>query len=111
MKIRTKLVSNSSSSSFIIYNKTNDTKKLADFMWENPEVLGNLCYESKKSIAEVIQLCREEDLYPGENYIDSSNENYNGTIITRDLRAAFHRSLGTRSQSFEWKEAYNEQWY
>lgn len=112
MKNRAGLVSNSSSSCFVIFNKTDNVLTLADFMEEFPQVLGNLCHESKKSMNEVLAVCKKEELYPGENYIESSNEDYNGTVISRDLRSAFHGSASNnKSPSFEWKETYNEQWF
>lgn len=39
MKIRSGFVSNSSSTAFIIWNKTNENKTLVDFVKENPQLL------------------------------------------------------------------------
>lgn len=109
MKSRMGLVSNSSSSCFVIFNKTDKVLTFQNFFNEFPQTLGNICDRANLSLDEAINKSKTIELFPGENYIDSSNENYDGDIIERDLRGALHGTRNHKSDSFEWEEVYNEQ--
>lgn len=56
MKLRNGFVSNSSSSSFIIRNKTNTEKTLVDFVIENKKLVDsyNYFYDSDELLSEVV---------------------------------------------------------
>ena len=60
MKIRFGFVSNSSSTAFIIWNKTNENRTLVDFVKENPQLLSNFLenYDWKKEQKEIYNLER-----------------------------------------------------
>lgn len=70
MKIRNGFVSNSSSSSFIIYNKTKSKKKMTTFVKEMEYVIDetNKTYNWKNSLKELINDAHGyKDLHPGKN--------------------------------------------
>ncbi len=82
MKIRNGFVSNSSSSSFIIYNKTKSKKKMTTFVKEMEYVIDetNKIYKWKNSLDELIEgAYGYKDLAPGINTESFGDED--GTLI------------------------------
>ena len=83
MKIRYGFVSNSSSSSFIITNKTNKELLLSEFIKDVSEIVQerwnrNFVYNSKNIITPeslINSLDKDESLMPGENYFIFGDEN------------------------------------
>lgn len=84
MKIRKGFVSNSSSTSFIITNLSNEEKSLVDFVNENPKLIVQFCSECNGyyfTQGDLLKSAEEnnEILVPGSNYIVFGDED--GTII------------------------------
>lgn len=110
MKIRKGLVSNSSSSCFIILNKTDNKLTFNDFFHDFPVALVNICNEAKKPLEVVLEESKDFEISPGENYINSSRLELRGNIITKDLREALNKTkYPWETIRFAWKEVYNEQ--
>jgi len=108
MKTRNGFVSNSSSSSFIITNVSDEDKTWEDFvnlvfLIHGREKLGRF---TKKQLIEAEEWMNFE---PGEKFeIRVSNEDYNE--LTSGLRSFFHNNYGTdRTIDFSWEETYNSQ--
>jgi hypothetical protein len=100
-------VANSSSSCFLIQNKTPEQLSFNEFLQDFPGVLGSLCKQTGKQEEQVLQETQTFILDPGENYVDSSDS---GTdLVEKNLRGCM--CLTKTSQRFEWKEIYNEQEY
>jgi hypothetical protein len=109
MKIRTGFVSNSSSSSFIIINKTNKEKSLVDFVKENPEIIEQFVsefdwHENEEDYDQPHLLKSAEE----NNFIFSPNEkkicvfgDEDGTLIGEIFDYALRR--GGESKSFKWR--------
>ena len=97
-------------SCFLILNKTNEKLTFSEFFQEFPTALKSMSEETNKSLDGVLEVSKNFELWPGENYIDSSDENRKGNIISKDLRSCLHRA-GTKRKTnkFEWQEIYNEQ--
>jgi len=106
MKIRHGFVSNSSSSSFIITNMSNEEKTLVDFIVENPQII--------KEFRENFDWYKEEDGYtqeemiksakdnnisfpPGDGFYSFSNEG--GILVEHVLRYIYDG----KSDNFKWK--------
>ena len=84
MKIRNGCVSNSSSTSFIITNTSDEEKSLVDFVNENPQLVREFCdtydwYDFTQG--DLLKSAEEnnEILTPGSNYVVFGDED--GTII------------------------------
>lgn len=99
MKVRNGFVSNSSSSSFLITNKTKDEKTLVDFVIENFKVIEQFI-ETRgwyyDTMGELIDSAYAESmsLHPGENYCTFDDDG--GSVVGNILR--------TLLQSFESSE-------
>ena len=103
MKIRKDLVTNSSSLVYLITNKTNEIKTLADFISENPEfkyIFGEHKDTQHKRIIGVY----DETIIPTEDDVDVEN----GCIyidVDQSIATLVYDEKGS-SKSFTWEEAY-----
>lgn len=105
MKIRLGHVSNSSSSSFVITNKTNKTIHIVEFVIENIHLIDkfNREYNSEFTHEEVIKAAKKDYkkmyLDPGENivYFGDSHGNPLGIVYDYILRD------GGNSKNFRWR--------
>jgi hypothetical protein len=133
MKTRIGFISNSSSSSFIIVNKSKDNKSYEDFLKENYELIIASSYRFEGSSAEVKKSINKlkkdvksfselHILAPGENNISVSDDG--GNIFEAALRSALDTSkveqckcCGSEkryckwdeSETFKWRIKYNSQ--
>lgn len=106
MKVRGGFVSNSSSSSFLIYNKSGEEKSIADFALENAFLIKsfNDSYGATYSIDEAI-LSAELDyghisLLPGPNICTFGDEE--GTILGRIYDYILRDENDNESKNFSW---------
>jgi len=107
MKIKSDFVTNSSSTAYIIYNKTSDVKTLVDFVKENPHIVEEYLVEYDWNITDkfnqqaMIESAEKNNalLRPGENYISFGDED--GTIIGQVYDYMLRE--GGESDSFTWK--------
>lgn len=105
MKTRLGFVSNSSSTSFIIYNNTNEDKSIADFALENLALAKqfNEDYYEDVSVEELLFSAEndysEEILKPGENNCVFGDEQ--GTTLGRVYDYILRE--GGSSKSFSWR--------
>ena len=107
MKIRTNFVTNSSSTSFIIVNKTDKNKTVADFLKENFQLVKQ--YNDEYGLSEgytegeVLQSAEQDEkgviIHPGENEIIFGDED--GTVI--GIMFDYILRDGGNSTSFSWK--------
>jgi len=101
MKIRQGFVSNSSSTAFIIFNKSINVKSLVDFVEENYTLVDdfNEQYDNHFEFEQLIEDAKyESDLKPGENYCVFGDEE--GTALGH----AYDYILrgGGESTNFQW---------
>lgn len=107
MKKRTGFVSNSSSSSFIITNKTNNDLTLVDFVRENPDIIEDfVCeyswYKNEEYNQEALleSANNHNEVIPAHSSDEFIFGDEDGTLIGRVFDYAL-RNGGT-SDSFDW---------
>lgn len=113
MKIRTGFVSNSSSTSFVIENKTSEAKTLVDFVKENPQLIeqfleqyswhkGEKGYTQRGLIALAKKRNLEITIGRGVYTFGDEDGDVIGWVFDYILRG------GGESESFKWKfDEYN----
>ncbi len=104
MKIRNGFVSNSSSSSFIIENKSNNKLTLTDFVEENPQLIEewNDFYDENNTQNELIKSANENNINFKENsIIEYTFGDEDGTLIGRVFDYILRN--GGESDNFIWK--------
>ena len=105
MKVRTGMVSNSSSTAFIITNNTGDVKRMVDFARDVDYLVGefNRMYDASYSIGEFIESADtlKDDIVPGDNYMifGDADDTVIGDIFDYMLRN------GGSSENFSWRFA------
>lgn len=106
MKIRSTFVSNSSSCSFVINNKTKVTKTVKDFVIENPNIVVEFCQQYNwKNITQeqMIKSAKKDyskvELKPGRNIVVFGDSQ--GTVVG-DVFDYMLRDGGS-SKSFSWE--------
>lgn len=107
MKIRAGFVSNSSSCSFMIYNNTDKTLTLEDFVKENPQLVEDFKngygYEDNPNFNQTKMLKnakeRNQKFRPGQNLVTFGDEDGDilGHVFDYELRD------GGKSKSFRWE--------
>lgn len=103
MKKRNGFVSNSSSSSFLITNKTDRTLTLVDFVKENPQLVEewNDYYDYENTQEELLESAENNnlDIDPGEfEYIFGDED---GTLVGKIFDYILRD--GGESENFSWK--------
>jgi len=103
MKVRTGFVSNSSSSSFVITNKTDEKMSLIDFVMENPALveMWNSEYDREDTQDDMIANATERDnsIEPGEQVMFFGDED--GDVLGRVFDYILRD--GGDSENFSWE--------
>lgn len=103
MKIRNGFVSNSSSSSFIIVNKSNKSLTLVDFIKENPQLIQewNNEYGYNDNQEDLIKSSKKDNI---EFFANSTNEymfgDEDGTLVGKVFDYILRN--GGESKNFKW---------
>jgi len=104
MKTRNGFVSNSSSSSFIITNKSDRNISLVDFVKENPQLIQkwNQEYSYDETQEELIESAEENDfIFPANSSDNYTFGDEDGTMIGRVFDYILRD--GGESDNFEWR--------
>jgi hypothetical protein len=108
MKSRNGFVSNSSSTSFVITNKTKESVDLVKFVEENPELVMyyNVEYDGKYKNTTLLEVARKKNITwkPGENKVCTFGD-HDGAYASTAIGEVYDTMLreGGESRSFKWR--------
>lgn len=104
MKIRHGFVSNSSSTSFTITNKSNKDLTLVDFVKENPQLVQdwNSSYQYDETQEDLIKSAEENNIdFPADSIDEYTFGDEDGTLIGRIFDYILRD--GGESKNFKWE--------
>jgi hypothetical protein len=109
MKIRNGFVSNSSSSSFTITNKTGKDKTVGDLLRENIWSYREWDYKDGENEEEVLVAADQLGIIPANEKAEFSFTNEGGSLAEAFLRHYLEWGDAKESDSFKWSLNWNSQ--
>jgi hypothetical protein len=109
MKIRDGFVSNSSSSSFCVENKTNQDKRLSDFIRENENLIAHFNHSFREThepvtLQDMLDSIDEDTKIPANQSVGLEFESY---AQTYGMVLRFSLAASGNTESFEWWHLYD----